>query len=212
MRKLFVTGIGTDVGKTIVSAILTEALQADYWKPVQCGVDVVTGKTDRITVKDLISNNRTVIHPEAYFLKLPASPHAAAKQEGVNIDFTKINLPETPNDIVIEGAGGIMVPLNEKELVIDLIEKLKAEVVIVSRNYLGSINHTLLTCAELKRRNIPVFGIVFNGEENEETENIILKYSGFKKLLHVKKENSFTSEMIKQYASVFSSQFSILNS
>ncbi|MFH0867509.1 MAG: dethiobiotin synthase, partial [Bacteroidota bacterium] len=134
MKNYFVTGIGTDVGKTIVSAILCEALQADYWKPVQCGS---LDHTDSDVVRNLLSNNKSNIHPEIYRLKTAASPYHAATLENVYIDPGKIILPKTNNDLIIEGAGGLMVPLNDNYLMIDLIKKLNAEVILVSQNYLG---------------------------------------------------------------------------
>ena len=151
MRKIFVTGIGTDVGKTVVSAILTEALEADYWKPVQAG-DL--DQSDSIKVKDLISNEKTIIHPEGIKLNSPMSPHAAADIDNVEIDLKEFNLPKTHNNLIIEGAGGLMVPLNDNDLIVDLIEQLEAEVVLVSQNYLGSINHTILSIEVLKNRGI----------------------------------------------------------
>jgi dethiobiotin synthetase len=193
----FVTAIGTDSGKTLVSAILTEALQADYWKPIQ------SGKKDRDvdTVKRLISNGHTICHEERYLLTDPISPHAAAKRDGVAVELSEFVLPNTSgNHLVIEGAGGIMVPLNEKECVIDLISMISAKVVLVSNHYLGSINHTLLTVQELKRRNIAVKGIIFNGEPNEDTERVILAHSGYKFLLRILPEKKITQEVVMKYA------------
>lgn len=159
--KIFVTGIGTGIGKTVVSAILTEALQSDYWKPVQAGFQE---GTDSEWVRSVISNEQTRIHPETYKLKLPASPHIAAREDGEKIDLDKIVTlqPKTTNKLVIEGAGGLMVPLNEKEFVSDLILKLDAKVILVSRNYLGSINHSLMTAMACKRLGIPVAAWIFN--------------------------------------------------
>lgn len=197
--KLFITGISTDVGKTVVSAIVTEALQADYWKPVQTGSAL---DADMETVKKYVSNSQTVIHSNAYVFELPASPHAAAKAESKNIDLKKIKEPITHNHLVIEGAGGVLVPLNEQDCVIDLIQPDYA-VVLVSKNYLGSINHTLLTVEALKSRNISVAGIVFNGESNSETERIILKKTGLKCLGRVAVEPYFDQNVIKEYADLF---------
>ena len=174
MKKYFVTGIGTDIGKTIVSAILCEALEADYWKPVQSGS---LDHTDSDEIRDLISNSKSRIFPEAYRLPSPLSPHASAERAGIQIHAEKIMLPETSNTLVIEGAGGLMVPLNHQTLLIDLLSVLKAEIILVSRNYLGSINHTLLSWEALKKRQLPVYGIVFNGEANPETEEFILEYT-----------------------------------
>ncbi|WP_299247699.1 dethiobiotin synthase [uncultured Cytophaga sp.] len=197
MKKYFITAISTDSGKTLISAIVTNALQADYWKPIQAGVE----QTDSDTMRQLLHSDYSMIHPEAYLLKMPASPHAAAKDEGVVIDLNTIQLPDTHgNDLVIEGAGGILVPLNDTDVVADLITHLDAEVILVSNHYLGSINHTLLTAEELKRRNIKVKGIIFNGPDNKETESIILKKTGYTELLHVYPEKKITSEILKAYS------------
>ncbi|TCD27095.1 dethiobiotin synthase [Pedobacter psychrodurus] len=179
MAKYFITGIGTGIGKTLISAILTEKLKADYWKPIQSG-DLDT--SDSISIDSLISNTQTVIHPESYRLTQPLSPHLSAKLDGIEIELNKINIPLTDNNLIIEGAGGLMVPLNENELIIDLIKKLDVEVILVSQNYLGSINHTLLSINLLKQYEIPIKGIIFNGDENTETERYILQYTKIKKL------------------------------
>jgi dethiobiotin synthetase len=193
----FVTAIGTDSGKTLVSAILTEALQADYWKPVQSGKE----NRDVETVMKLINNGHSFTYEESYLFTAAISPHAAAKAEGKRIDLDKILFPQNGgNHMIIEGAGGVLVPLNEKDFVIDIAVKFEAEIVLVSNNYLGSINHTLLTIQELKRRNLKVKGIVFNGPTNKETEDIILKHSGYKCLLRILPEKNITQETVTQYA------------
>lgn len=175
MRPLFVTGIGTDVGKTIVSAILVEKLKADYWKPIQSG-DL--DHSDTLKVKHLISNPGSVFHPEAYRLTQPFSPHKSADIDGITIDLNKIQIPQTENVLIVEGAGGLMVPLNKQHFIIDLIQHLEADVVLVSRNYLGSINHTLLSIEVLKQRKIPVKGIIFNGDTDEYSETAIINSTG----------------------------------
>ncbi len=200
MRRIFITGIGTGVGKTIVSAILTEALEADYWKPIQAG-DLKN--SDSIKVSNLISNSVSKIHPEAYLLQNPMSPNAAANLENITIDLDEIILPKTNNSLIIEGAGGLMVPLNDKKFVIDLIKKLDAEVVLVSQNYLGSINHTLLSLEILKSKGFKIKGIIFNGEENETSEKYILNYSGVNYLGRVNQHNAINKEVVLSYKSVF---------
>lgn len=201
MRTIFVTGIGTDVGKSVVSSILTEALQADYWKPIQCGLEP---STDSHGIQNLISNSRTKIHPEAYRLKAALSPHAAAAAENIQIDINKIMLPKTGNaTLIVEGAGGLMVPLNENHLVADLIKHLKAEVIVVCNFYLGSINHTLLTCSELKRRNMKVTGLIFNGPYNKASAEIILAHSGLKVLGTIGQITSLDKSAIKNLADQF---------
>jgi dethiobiotin synthetase len=177
MKKIFVTGIGTDVGKTVVSAVLVEALKADYWKPVQTGSFFSRDTTE---VRRIVSNTKSKFHPETYSLKQPMSPHAAAELEGVEIQMDQLTLPATNNHLIIEGAGGLMVPLNRKFFMIDLIQKFNAEVILVVKNYLGSINHTLLSIELLKQRGIKVLGIIINEEPHELSESIILQYSGLK--------------------------------
>ena len=157
---IFITGIGTEIGKTIVSAALVEKLKADYWKPVQSG-DLNNSDTNK--VRNLITNKTSNFHPETYALTQPFSPHKSAAIDGISIDKNKFSIPVTGNKLIIEGAGGLMVPLNTNFLIIDLIKQLNVEVILVSRNYLGSINHTLLSVDALKQRNIPVKGIIFNG-------------------------------------------------
>ena len=191
----FVTAIDTDSGKTVVSAILCEALEADYWKPVQAGLPI-----DRETVKNLISNSRTAIHRETYLLKTPASPHAAENLDGVRIQLKDFIKPDTNNDLIIEGAGGCLVPLNDLNFVIDLAAQFDAEVVLVADLYLGSINHTLLTFKELKHRNLKLKGIIFNGESNPESERIILHHTNLHCLLHIAKEEIMNKITIKKYA------------
>ena len=198
--RLFVTGIGTEVGKTVVSAILTEALQADYWKPVQAG-DLDYSDTHK--VKDMVSNSKSVFHDESFALNHPMSPHAAAERDGVEIRLGEFKIPETENHMIIEGAGGLMVPLNSKDCIIDLIEDLGVEVVLVSRNYLGSINHTLLSVEALVSRGITIKGVIFNDEENVDTESVILKMTGLKCLGRVEMEEDLTQEVISNYASKF---------
>ena len=199
MTPIFVTGIGTGIGKTIVSAILTEALQADYWKPVQAGFEE---GTDALLVTSLLTNNITVVHPEIYKLKLPASPHIAARQEGIRIDLDFINQhkPVTLNkNLVIEGAGGLMVPLNEKEFVIDLVKKLNAKVILVSRNYLGSINHSLLTARVCKQNEIDVIGWVFN-DRYMQYEEEIAAWSGYQKIFSLPAAGKVDKAFVLQQA------------
>src|SRR2546423_3146759 len=200
MKSIFVTGIGTGIGKTVVSAILTRALQADYWKPVQAGYE---NGTDSEWVAGLLDSQNSRIHPETYRLKLAASPHIAAKEENLEIKLEKIYHcyrqlgARTP--LIIEGAGGLMVPLNKKEFVIDLIKKLNASVILVSRNYLGSINHSLLTAAACKRNELNVMGWIFN-DQYLDYENEIVDWSGYKKIGSVPKAAKIDRAFIYQQA------------
>jgi dethiobiotin synthetase len=173
-KPLFITGIGTGIGKTIVSAILVESLKADYWKPVQSG-DL--DDSDTLKVQSLVSNTKTVFHPEAYRLTQPYSPHKSAALDGIEIDPSTIISPKTDNTLIIEGAGGLMVPLNNTFLMIDLIQQLDADVVLVVKHYLGSINHSLLSIEALQRRNIPIKALIFNGVPNESSEEVIKKFA-----------------------------------
>lgn len=197
--KIFVTGIGTDVGKTVASAIITEALEADYWKPVQAG-DLLNSDSHKI--RRYISNPRTVIHPSAYKLNTPASPHLSAMLDNIEIDLAKIKEPETSNYLVIEGAGGLLVPLNGSDTIANLI-KPDYKVIVVSRHYLGSINHTLLTCEVIKNRGIAISGIIFNGDENPSTEEIILRKTGIPMIGRVENEPYFDANVVGYYADEF---------
>lgn len=198
MKRYFVTGIGTDIGKTIASAILIEAMGADYWKPIQAG-DL--HQTDTMKVKSLVSNKQSVFYPEVYCLTKPMSPHAAAFHDKVQINPDDIIPPKHTRNLIIEGAGGLMVPLNNDFLMIDLIEKLNAEVILVSQNYLGSINHTLLSAEALQNRNIPVKGIIFNGQSVKTTEDFICEYTGLKLLFRIDNEQTIDKQTILKYAS-----------
>jgi dethiobiotin synthetase len=194
-KPIFVTGIGTGVGKTIVSAILVEKLQADYWKPIQSG-DLHYSDTD--TIKRLISNPISKLHPEAYRLRQPFSPHQSAHLDGIRIEMDQITLPTTKNTLVIEGAGGILVPLNEKDLMADLIQHLEAEVILVISHYLGSINHSLLSIELLLQRNIPIKGLIINGNSNSYSEDILLNYKNMQLLGRVQQHTELSPQVIKE--------------
>jgi dethiobiotin synthetase len=215
LTPIIITGIGTGVGKTLVSAIITEALLADYWKPVQAGFE---GGTDSQWIKSMISNTKSKIYPELYKLRLSASPHIAAREEGVEISLQKIkkaldglsqqsiddprhsDLPHPGSDfLVIEGAGGLLVPLNEKEFVIDLIKKLDAKVILVSRNYLGSINHSLLTAQVCKFCGLQVLGWVFN-DQYLNYEDEIIQWSAFPKIASIPFCDNVNKEFVLQQA------------
>jgi dethiobiotin synthetase len=197
--KLFITGISTDVGKTIASAIITEALEADYWKPIQAG-DLENSDSHKI--KSYISNDKTVIHENSYKLNTPASPHLAAELDGIVIDLKQIKEPKTQNQLVIEGAGGLFVPINDTDCIIDLIQK-DYKVIVVSRHYLGSINHTLLTIEALQNRKIKIAGIIFSGEENKSSESIILNKTGIQCIGRIEQEPYFDQNVVKEYADLF---------
>ncbi|MCY3975087.1 MAG: dethiobiotin synthase [Simkaniaceae bacterium] len=195
MDRIIVAGIGTDVGKTVFSAILTEALEGEYWKPVQTGA----GAFDTDTVSLLLSPERT-IHPPAYSLKEPASPHSAAESEGILIDPDRIIPPASDRPLIIESAGGVCVPLRSDLLTIDLFKKWEARWIVVSKQYLGSINHTLLTVHALKAAGIDLAGIIFNGEANSCSEEAILAVSQVPCLGHVAHEQRIDASTIRRYA------------
>jgi dethiobiotin synthetase len=178
MQPIFITGIGTGIGKTLVSAIVTEALSAVYWKPVQAGFDE---GTDTGWVGERISNPQGRLLPEAYKLAMPASPHIAARDEGIVISLDKIaaqfDAIRTSSPLVIEGAGGLFVPLNDREFVLDLVRRLDAAVILVSRNYLGSINHSLLTAEACRTHSLKVAGWIFNDQYGQ-YEHEIVQWSG----------------------------------
>lgn len=197
MNKYFITGIGTDVGKTIVSAILTEALKADYWKPVQSGV---SDGTDKGLISSLITNTTSVCHNESYSFQEPASPHLAASLENQKIKLEQMHLPDTQNDLIIEGAGGILVPLNDSNYVIDLAQEFEADVILVCRNYLGCINHSLLSIDYLVKNNFPVKGIVLVGNFDKAVKLAITNYSELPVLAEIPEMSEISKETILNQA------------
>ena len=196
---IFITGISTEVGKTISSAIVVESLKTDYWKPIQSGE---LENSDTMKVQQLISNTETQFFPNAYGFHFPASPHFSAELENITIEMDKIIRPETKNNLVIEGAGGLFVPLNKKKSIIDLILP-SDKVILVSRHYLGSINHTILSIEALKNRNISVSGIIFSGKQHLSTENWIKEYTNIPIIGRIDEEPYFGKNIIKEYADIF---------
>lgn len=202
---IFVTGIGTGIGKTLVSAVVAEALEADYWKPIQAGF---ADGTDSEWVKAVLSNPKSVVYPEAYKLRLAASPHIAAREEGENISLEKIEktlqvISKKNPCLVVEGAGGLMVPLNEKVFVPDLIVKLNAKVILVSQNYLGSINHSLLTAQVCKQKRLNVAGWIFNHDSIStilDYENEIVQWTGYRKLGSLPKLENINRQVVADIA------------
>lgn len=195
--QLIVAGIGTEIGKTVASAVLVKALKADYWKPIQSGA---LDDSDTETVRRLVSNSASRFHPEAYRLTQPLSPHAAAELDGIRIDLQKIKTPETDNPLLIELAGGLMVPLNDRDLSIDWVAQSGLPVVLVSRNYLGSINHTLLSVEACRSRHIPLVGLIFNGPTVPATETFLLNYTGLPCIGRIGQVEIVTKETVKEWA------------
>ena len=198
MKKIFITGISTEVGKTVASAIVTEALKADYWKPIQAGE---LDNCDTKKVEKLISNQQSKFHPNSYALQTPMSPHAAAEIDGITIKLSEIKEPNTKNNLVIEGAGGLLVPLNNSQTILDII-KPDHKVIVVSRHYLGSINHTLLTIKLLQEKGFEV-SVIFSGEEYKTTEDIIKKMTNVSVIGRIEEEPYFDTNVIREYADLF---------
>jgi len=192
----FITAIGTDCGKTLVSAIFCEALKAAYWKPVQTGVP----PKDSDTVRDLVSF-QIPIFPETYLLSEPASPHYAASLEGIEINLNNFSLPETKSNLIIEGAGGLLVPLNNKgEFLLDFVLPHSIETVLVIRLYLGCINQALLSINELNRRGAKIKGLVFNGTDVFGAIEIIESISKLPILLHLEDEKEINQKTVLRYS------------
>ncbi len=194
MKQFIVAGIGTEIGKTVASAILTAGLKADYWKPVQSG-DIDTG--DAYWIRNWVPS--ATVHPSTYALSQPLSPHSAAEIDGITITLENFKIP-TDKTLIVELAGGIMVPLNDHQTNLDLIKHLNLPVILVSKNYLGSINHTLLSFEILKQHGIPMAGIVFNGPENSSGEKFILNHTGLPLILRVNQESEINEAIIASYA------------
>ncbi len=198
---IIIAGIHTGIGKTVCSAVICQALGYDYWKPVQAGE---LHDSDSIFIKRNVTNPGCVVHPEKFQLTIPASPHYAAAMDGVEIKPADFILPYTTNAIVVETAGGIMSPLSNSFLNIDLMQQLNLPVVLVSNNYLGSINHTLLTVEALVKRNVPVKGLVFCGNEFPSTRDFILQYTKLPLLFSIPQFDAITPAVIADFANTVS--------
>ena len=173
-EKIAIAGIHTGIGKTIASAVIAEALGADYWKPVQAGLD----ERDTTTVRGVLTDGEGRVHREAITLTQPMSPHAAAAIDGVEVDFRNFVWPETDKRLMVETAGGLLSPMSASTTMADFITYYQLPTILVVQNYLGSINHTLLSLEVLKNRGIYLLGIVINGDSNEASETFIDQYSG----------------------------------
>ena len=204
MERIFVTGIGTGIGKTFVSAILAKALEADYWKPVQAGF---SEGTDSEWVANMLKDTGSVVHPEVYRLAKPASPHIAAREEGITIDIKNIcsRIPANNRNLLIEGAGGLLVPLNNSAFVADLIKEMGAKVILVSRNYLGSINHSLLTARVCREMQLPVIGWIFNDQYLDYEEEIV-HWSNFPRIASIPYSENINGTFINSQAAAIRKQ------
>lgn len=181
MKQYFVTSIHTDGGKTLISSLLVKGLNAHYWKPIQSGLEI----RDTKTVAEQSGVPAHKLLKEAYLLKSPESPHSAAAKDGITIDLEQVVLPPINGNLIVEGAGGILVPINDDQTILDLIKKLKLPVLLVIPTYLGCINHSLLTLSELKRHEVELAGIIFNGEESAEAQKIIVQKSGVERVIRI---------------------------
>lgn len=202
--KFIISGIGTDVGKTVASAILAQALEATYWKPVQAG-DLHFSDSMKV---DEWTNDAVNILPERYRLNQPMSPHAAAQIDGVTIQTSDFQIPNILGNLIIEGAGGLMVPVNTNGLLyIDLFQHWNLPVILVSRHYLGSINHTLLSVEALRSRNITIAGIVYVGDQNPHTESIISHVTQLRVIGRIPMSENVNTTFIQEQAAIFKSYF-----
>jgi dethiobiotin synthetase len=198
---IIIAGIHTGIGKTVCSAVICQALGYDYWKPVQAGE---LDNTDSIFIQRNVTNPKCFVHPERYRLTMPASPHYAAAQDGLQISATDFVLPQTSNSLLVETAGGIMSPLSNSLLNIDLVAQLNLPAIVVSNNYLGSINHTLLSVIALQQQNIPIKGLVFCGETVESTRGFILQYTNLPLLFSIPQFKNINAEVIADFAKTVS--------
>ncbi len=199
---IFVAGIGTNVGKTVVSAVLRQALAADYWKPIQAGT---AEGTDSEMVADLFTDVKDTkkggkIWPARHLLQLPASPHFAAAAENIRIEIADFELPKTENHLIVEGAGGLMVPLNERDLLIDLMVALGLPVVLVVGHYLGAINHAILSVEALQHRGLEILGLVFSGDNYNDNEAIIMNITKLPCLFRLPQAAQVTPEWVAEQA------------
>lgn len=199
----FVTGTDTGIGKTVVSAMLTKALKGTYWKPIQAGLDE---ETDTEFVRRTTGLPERHIKPERYRLQTPMSPHGAAEIDGVTIEMEDFELPECSTDnLIVEGAGGLLVPFNEQDMIIDLIEYLRLPVLLVARSTLGTLNHTFLSLEALRSRDIPILGVVLNGPRHESNRKAIEHYGDIEIVAEIEPMEEMDSHSLQE---TFEKEFS----
>lgn len=193
--RFFVTGTDTGVGKTLVCALLAVGLDAGYWKPVQSGAGE---GLDSVAVAEMAGLGKEHVVPETYVLREPLSPHLSAGLEKIRIDLDRLSLPGKPGSLIIEGAGGVMVPLNENSLIIDLIKKLSVPALIVACNRLGVISHTLLTVEALKTRGINILGVILNKGVNKDHKDSIEHYAHVPVLAQIEDLDRINPQILKE--------------
>lgn len=195
-NSIAIAGIHTGIGKTIVSAVIAEALGAEYWKPVQAGIK----ERDAELLRGLLTNGEQRVHEEAVLLSQPLSPHTAAAADKVVIDYKQFMWPNTKSKLIVETAGGILSPMYNDCTMADFITHYKLPTLLVSLNYLGSINHTLMTIEVMKSRGIQLLGIIMNGLENESSESFITEYSRVPILARIPFIKELNNEAVKRTA------------
>lgn len=201
--RIVVTGTDTGIGKTIFSAALTDALDGCYWKPVQSGLDE---ETDSETVARLGRLSAERILPEAYRLATPASPHLSARIDGVTIAPDHLSPPAVNRSLVIEGAGGLLVPLTERMVFADVFVRWQIPVVLCARTGLGTINHTLLSLEALRCRAIPVLGVAFIGDAQQDSEAVIARLGAVRRLGRLPRLDALTADRLRR---AFTENFNI---
>lgn len=195
-NSIAIVGIHTGIGKTIASAVIAEAIGADYWKPVQAGIE----ETDSAVLRRLLTDCDSRVHNEAFVLTQPLSPHAAAVIDGVVVDFTTFAWPETDRILLVETAGGVMSPISPNATMADFVQHYQLPAILVVQHYLGSINHTLLSIEVLRSRGINLLGIVISGEENEASESFIVQYGNVRIIARIPRLQTICSSEVVQCA------------
>lgn len=198
--RIFVTGIGTGIGKSVISAVLVKALEADYWKPVQCGLE---GGSDRQQVATWAGSPEAQFYAEQFVLQAPVSPHLAAAQEGKSIHLADFKLPQSQRPLVVEGCGGVLVPLNNEDAVIDIAAKFGMSVIVVVAHYLGSYNHSLLSIEALRNRGLPLLGLCCAGRRDAEAAAFLSAKMELPLLLEMEEEAAIDATVIAKYANIF---------
>ena len=207
-NRILLAGTGTNVGKTVVSSILVEAMGWDYWKPISAGP---TAEGDTQQVREYITRSDITIHEPAYDLQHPQSPHAAARLVGLELTENEIIPPSSAKTMLMEMAGGALVPINGQQLLLNILAPYTAGAIIVSRHVLGSINHTLLTVEALRSRNIPIYGLIFNGKSLPYSEEFLLDYTKLPCIGHLDEEPHINSEVVQRYAILWKKQLQFLS-